>query len=492
MVFVSFLANAVVVVSITWLSGFFIAPEQRFLTVMFDSDFGVLFVSRILPFLIVMPIIAYRFAPCFAGDFREKVEASVSLQKRVLQLPITTAVIATAGWVIGIFAFGLIISFFRSGTPRSFVIDSLIFSWVLAAMALIVMYYLLEFMNRRLILPHVSAGFQIEALKGTFNLSMRMRLALHLVATVGLPLAILSRIIFFLNQLKPAESAYLPAKDFILLLAVIIITGLILTWLQSKFISAPLKAMQAATEQVQRGDYDAHVSVTSGDEIGALAVDINAMAKGLKEREAMRDMFGKLVDPSVRDYLLHNRSAITGETREVTILFCDLAGFTSYSEQESPEAVVAFLNGYFSVAQKVVTTNGGIINKFIGDAFMALFNAPVPLESHAASAVQAARDFRSHFERLRSGYGQGAPRFRIGIHTGEVIAGRIGSEDRQEYTVIGDAVNTASRIEALGKKVGENMLVSDATVAQLTEAGLRRVGSVRLRGKSTPTGIYAI
>ncbi len=492
MILVSFLANAVVVASITWLSGFFISPGERHLSKRFDTDMVVIFFSRVLPFLVVMPMIYYWFADCLKADFHDRVAKSVPLQKRVLQLPLLTAVTATGGWVIGIFSFSYIITYLRPGTPPGFVVDSTIFSWVLAAMALLIMYYLLEFINRRMILPHISANFHLDSLKGTFNLSMRMRLALHLLATVGLPLAILARIILFLDTMKPADSGYLPRGDFAALLAIIITIGVLLTWLQSKFISAPLKEMQAATGQVQRGDYDAHVSVTSGDEIGALAVDINAMAKGLKEREEMRDMFGKMVDPSVRDFLLQDAASLTGETREVTILFCDLAGFTAYSEQNRPENVVTFLNEYFSVAQKVVRANGGIINKFIGDAFMALFNAPVPLDAHRHAAVKTALDFRAAFDTLRASHADGSPGFRIGIHTGAVIAGRIGSDDRQEYTVIGDAVNVASRIESLGKKLGRDILVSDAAAAGLEQVGLTRVGSVRLRGKSSPTVIFAL
>lgn len=121
--------------------------------------------------------------------------------------------------------------------------------------------------------------------------------------------------------------------------------GGMLTWLQSRFISEPLREMQLATSKIQSGAFDASVSVTSGDEIGILAADINAMARGLGEREKMRELFGRIVDPSVRDYLLQEQS-IKGELKHVTVMFCDLAGFTSYSENHSPEAVVHFLNRY--------------------------------------------------------------------------------------------------------------------------------------------------
>ena len=355
-------------------------------------------------------------------------------------------------------------------------------------MALLICYYSLEFINRRMILPHISQHISPEALKGTFNLSIRVRLAIHLLATLGLPLIILARIIFFLDAHKPADFNYLATRDLVVMLILVSLTGIFLTWLQSKFISAPLREMQQATEKIQTGKFNTTVSVTSGDEIGTLAADINAMARGLSEREEMREMFGRIVDPSVRDYLLKN-AHLEGELREVTVLFCDLAGFTGFSEKKSPAAVVGFLNQYFALAQRTIAAHGGIINKFIGDAFMALFNAPVPLTEHAKAAVTAAEEFRKSYEALTGE----KPGIRIGIHSGEVLAGRIGSAERQEYTVIGDTVNIAARLEALGKKIGENLLFSEQTrVLMPAEKNSRKIGHIRLRGKSVATAIYAL
>ncbi len=489
MISTSFLSNAVVVASITWLSGFFIAPEQRYLSRIIDSDMLVLFASRILPFLVVMPVIYVIIAPGLRADFAAKIGESIWLQKRVIQLPIMVSLLASAGWVIGILAFTAIL-LTRPEIPRQFVWDSLIFTWVLAAMALLVCYYTLEFINRRLIMTRISDMIKPEALKGTFNLSIRMRLGIHLLATVGLPLIILARIIFFLDAHKPADFDYLQKRDLVILIIMIVSIGVVLTWLQSKFISAPLREMQSATEKIQTGQFATSVSVTSGDEIGTLAADINAMARGLAEREEMRETFGRMVDPSVRDYLMAG-SHLEGELRDITVMFCDLAGFTGFSEKTSPAEVVGFLNRYFELAQNVVSAHGGIINKFIGDAFMAIFNAPVPLEKHAEAAIAAAEEFREKYAALA----QEKPGIRLGLHSGEVLAGRIGSEQRQEYTVIGDTVNIAARIEALGKKVGENLLLSEST-ARLASEGLRnqprKIGKIMLRGKSSGTVIYAL
>ena len=492
---VSFSANAIVVASISWLTLFFIQPEQIPFSIMMDQNPYAVFFSRIFPFLIVLPIIFQQLIPCLQNNIFEKVKTDISLQKRILQMPFRISLLATTGWIIGTFSFSGIAIWGETSYPPGFIIDSTIFSWVLAALALVLMFYLLEYINRSWILPQISTGFSIEALKGSFNLSLRMRLVLHLIATVGIPISILSRIIFFLDAKKPADFNYLNTHDIVALICIIIIIGILFTMLQSKFITSPVREMQAATGSIQRGDFHARVHVTSGDEIGTLAVDINSMARGLQEREEMRETFGKIVDPSVRDYLLQSNHDLDGERKEISVLFCDLAGFTAFSEKHSAEQVVEFLNRYFTIAQNVVTLHKGVINKFIGDAFMAIFNDPLPLENHAEMAVQAALAFRKEFVGLVQAdlHDIEKPDFRIGIHTGTVIAGRIGSSDRQEYTVIGDTVNVASRIEALGKKVKQNLLISEDTHRLLKlEYKVSKVGSVRLRGKTDSTGIYSL
>ncbi|MCB1145703.1 MAG: adenylate/guanylate cyclase domain-containing protein, partial [Leptospiraceae bacterium] len=495
LVFLSFLANAVVVVSISWLSKFFIRPEHIQYSEMMDNNPWSMFFSRIFPFLIVMPIIFNQIIPCLQNNIFEVIKKDISLQKRILQIPFRVSIFATAGWIIGTFSFSGIAIWGGYNFPQSFIINSTLFSWVLAALALVFMFYVLEFLNRSWILPKISSDFSVDALKGSFNLSLHMRFVLHLIATVGIPISILSRIIFFLDEKKTADFHYLGSQDLVLLIIAIVILGIIFTWMQSRFITFPVKEMQAATGSIQKGDFQARVQVTSGDEIGTLAVDINSMARGLQEREEMRETFGKIVDPSVRDYLLQSNHDLDGERKEISVLFCDLAGFTAFSEKHSAEQVVEFLNRYFTIAQNVVTLHKGVINKFIGDAFMAIFNAPLPLENHAEMAVQAALAFRKEFGGLLQADLQDIekPDFRIGIHTGTVIAGRIGSSDRQEYTVIGDTVNVASRIEALGKKVKQNLLISEDTHRLLKlEYKVSKVGSVRLRGKTDSTGIYSL
>ncbi len=487
MIFASLISNGIVVASIPWLSLFFVAPEHRTMMVSLTNNFTFMFLAQILPFLVVIPLIAKDFMPGLHKEFVSRISSSVDLQRLALQLPIRTTFLAVIGWIVGTFtSTGYFV--FLERMPIDFMLNQVFFVWVLAGIALFLSFYSLEYINRRFVLPNIGFAFGPDAMRGVFNLNLRFRLVIHLIATVVLPTAILARIIFFLEAHKSETFDYLSSSDFIILLVAIVSIAITLTWLQSKFISAPLREMQLATGKIQSGSFDASVTVTSGDEIGTLAADINAMARGLGEREKMREMFGRIVDPSVRDYLLQEQ-AIKGELREVTVMFCDLAGFTTFAEKHSPEEVVFFLNSYFALAHKIVTAHGGIINKFIGDAFMALFNAPFPLAEHAKKAIDAGIDFRRAYNKLD---GKNKPGIRIGIHTGEVLAGRIGSEERQEYTVIGDAVNVASRIEALGKKVGENLLVSSATVSLAGNLEFRKIGNITLRGKTNKTLVYAI
>ncbi len=489
MIIASLISNGIVVASIPWLSLFFVAPEHRIMMVYLTNKVTFMFLAQILPFLVVTPLIAKDFLPGFHSDFVRRISESVEMQRNALQLPIRTTFWAVLGWVVGTFtSSGYFI--FLEKMPVDFMLNQILFVWILAGIALFLSFYSLEFINRRFVLSKLGFTFGSEAMQGVFNLNLRLRLVIHLIATVILPTAILARIISFLEAHKSATFDYLSKFDFIVLLFAIIFIGGMLTWLQSRFISEPLREMQLATSKIQSGAFDASVSVTSGDEIGILAADINAMARGLGEREKMRELFGRIVDPSVRDYLLQEQS-IKGELKHVTVMFCDLAGFTSYSENHSPEAVVHFLNRYFALANNIVTSNGGIINKFIGDAFMAIFNAPIPLLDHASKAIDAGIAFRTAYQKLKID-GKNKPGIRIGIHTGEVLAGRIGSEERQEYTVIGDAVNVASRVEALGKKVGENLLVTAATVSLAGDYQFRKIGNITLRGKTNRTLVFAI
>lgn len=224
------------------------------------------------------------------------------------------------------------------------------------------------------------------------------------------------------------------------------------------------------------------------------------MADSLAEKEFMRDTFGKIVDPEVRDYLMKENflqgGALGGETRKVSVLFCDIRSFTAMSEKMEAAEVVSLLNRYFTALGKCIAAHHGIINKYIGDAIMAIFGAPVQSENSARDAFEAALDMRKALTELNKAFeAEGLPvlRFGIGIHTGPVFAGTIGAENRMEYTVIGDTVNTASRLESLCKTYETDLLVSGASAEEIAAAGnvqLDFVADAQIRGKEEPMKIF--
>ena len=218
--------------------------------------------------------------------------------------------------------------------------------------------------------------------------------------------------------------------------------------------------------------------------------------KKTKEIVEINDIFGKNVSPQIRDYLLKGNISLGGEKREATVMFCDIRGFTTLSENMAGEKVVQLLNTYFTGLEKCITANNGVINKYIGDAVMALFGVPIPSGTHQKDAYQAALAMRKELVELNKEFKKkGLPelRFGIGLHSGTLLAGNIGAASRMEYTVIGDTVNTASRIEGLCKTYKSDLLISSSTADALTKSGiqLKFVADAAIRGRSEKVELYS-
>lgn len=213
----------------------------------------------------------------------------------------------------------------------------------------------------------------------------------------------------------------------------------------------------------------------------------------LKRREDL----SRLVPPKVVDEILAGREdGLRPARREVTVLFADIRGFTTYSESRPPEEVLRFLDDYFGRMTQVVQGHDGSVNKFLGDGLLALWGAPVAQADHPARAVRAALDMQRVMTELaaaRAAAGEVPLRIGVGVHTGEVAVGMLGSAGQSEYSVIGDAVNLASRIEGLTKTLGAGLLVSEATWSRLGGAFAgERLGEVAVAGRRAPVVLYAL
>lgn len=325
-------------------------------------------------------------------------------------------------------------------------------------------FFPLEALNRKFVLPHFYPDGGISSVaqrSGTNQLFMVFYLVLSacpiLIASTTFMLSKRFRVIPEDNSLFYFYISMIPV-------------GFWITFMFSRFYSVPLKELSDEAGKISEGDYDSRAVICSNDEMGILGDTFNSMAVSLKEKEAMRDAFGKAVAPQVRDYLMDKNGSLGGEIREVTIMFCDIRGFTSLSENMSADKIVTMLNEYFTAMEKCIARHNGVINKYIGDAVMAIFGAPVADENQASDAFLAALEMRAVLIELNESFEkEGLPHlaFGIGIHTGNVLAGNIGAARRMEYTVIGDAVNTASRIEGLCKEYKKDLLISESAAAKI-------------------------
>lgn len=288
------------------------------------------------------------------------------------------------------------------------------------------------------------------------------------------------------RSLDEALAPYLNLRRF---LVIVFGLGLVLSLIGGSLLAAgvtrPVAALADAARRVARGRYDEPVDVDQADELGLLAESFNGMMKGLSERDRVRDLLGKVVSPEVAEELLSRGIELGGEERRVSVLFTDLRDFTAISEQKSPQELVDFLNGYLTQASNLVEQHGGVVDKYIGDAVMAVFGAPIGKPDDAPRAVHSALEIAAALAKSGQGLSVG-----VGVNTDVVVAGNMGSRTRMNYTVIGDGVNLASRLEGLTKRYGVGVIVSDSTREACPEIVFRELDVVRVKGKHRPVRIF--
>jgi adenylate cyclase len=276
--------------------------------------------------------------------------------------------------------------------------------------------------------------------------------------------------------------------DVLVALAVAFTISFELTLLLAKSILRPVDDLLEATNRVKRGDLDARVPLTSGDEIGTLAGSFNEMMQGLSEREALREAFGSYVDPDVAERVLDEGELLEGQEREVTVMFVDIRDFTAFADRSSARETVAFLSDFFDSIVPIIRKHGGNANKFLGDGVLAVFGAPERLPDHADRALAAACETVDEVERRFDGI-----RIGIGLNSGPVVVGSVGGGGRLEFTVIGDPVNVAARVESASRETGDVVLLTEATRCLLEgeHPDLEPRGEVPLKGKAQPVQVYS-
>jgi adenylate cyclase len=344
-------------------------------------------------------------------------------------------------------------------------------------------FFALEFILRP-VLAEVSCALPDGAQLGRAGVSLKYKLLLALPA-----ITIISGVTVVGFAAPSTAGLHQLGLGVLITIGVAFTISLGLSLMLSRSVLGPIYDLQQGTARVARGDFSVRVPVYATDETGALAGSFNEMVAGLQERERLREAFGAFVDPGVAERVLEQGTMLPGEEVDVTVLFLDIRSFTAFAERRGARDAVARLNAFYELIVPVLMRHGGHANKFIGDGVLGVFNAPERVADHADAAVAAALEICAA---IRERYGD-ALRVGIGINSGTVVAGTVGGGGRVEFTVIGDAVNTAARVERATRTTGDDILLTEATRALLRadHGGFEERGETELRGKAERVLLHA-
>lgn len=418
-------------------------------------------------------------------------------KKFLVNMPFVYSVVGVSGWITGFLINLVFILYFKFQTEYSVfsLILGFIFTYVFSMIFTFMgTFFVLETINRKYVLPRFLPEGHISEIKGVINPSITLIYILLYITICLFPCFIFS------SNLFNSSDFVLSGQNLktIILIGIVIALDFLLTIVVSRYYSKPILRLKDCAQNIANGNYNIRTEIITGDELGVLSDTFNDMAVSLKEKELMYDTFGKVVTPEIRNWLLQGNTNLGGEIVCATVLFCDIRGFTTLSEQINPTQVVSLLNKFFSSMEQCIVKHNGIINKYIGDAIMAIFGVPLQNENQALDAYKCCLEMRQTLTNLNKELeAENLPqiKFGIGLHTGNVLAGNIGSNSRMEYTVIGDTVNVASRIESLCKEYNWDLLLSETTVEGIVTCGgslpkLESMGETQIRGRKTTISIY--
>lgn len=454
--------------------------------------------------------------PLYRYNFSKKPQDLKVIERRIIHLPV---VILALGWVIALHHYFVKAAAYAAqyGPPTGkvtavFIVSALLF-------VAFVSYLNLEltglYIRRRIARPFFLATNPYGLKQGfAINLTLRYALMIFSLAMVPLLLSLYMPVLTNMEvfaQLKGAagpDRIWAVGYDLIrTLIPIVIVSALTLIIVVFQVISvilyrynvhAPAGALVERMKAVAAGDFSCKTSVLYADELGQLKGHFNMMLDGLVEREHIKDTFGRYVSLEIAEKIMKSGKVnLAGEEIQATVLFSDIRDFTPLSEKLPPAELIRFLNEYFTYITRPITENRGVINKFMGDAVMAIFSPVFGVEDHQEAALRAALGMR---EALKAFNAQGRhPEvfFGVGVHSGGLVAGNVGTADRLEYTVLGDTVNVASRIESQTKTAATQILVSDAVVRGVDKTRFRgfsflECAPVLMKGKSKPMVLYKV
>ncbi|MBN1657618.1 MAG: adenylate/guanylate cyclase domain-containing protein [Anaerolineae bacterium] len=449
----------------------------------------------------------YRRVGACAATGKEIEPPSPRVRQLALNLPIISAGMSAAMWLLAGLFFGATSAISSAGSGSGLSIEWRTFFEVFlggGVLSGLVTTALIYFAAERVWRSEIPLFFQDASVFDTpaFRLTVRRRL-LILLALSTIPLLLLAVVGYGHAQrivAAPDPAALLrPLLNiqlYIVGIGVLMAVALALTLGAS--LADAIEALQRRMALVKNGALEGRLPVTSNDELGALAEGFNAMVDGLAREEVIRRLFGHYVTPQVAEHAIeHGADLQSGEYCQATVLFTDIREFTTLTERMGPGALLGLLNRYFQTISAVVVEHGGLVTRLGGDSLLAVFGTPLnPAPDHAQRAVQAAWGLLpalAAFNQRQVRDGEPTVRVGVGVATGPVLAGNVGSQDRLEYTVLGNAINLASRLEGMTKELAAKILIDEETAQAVRAwAPLREIGEIQVRGRAEPVRVYAL
>lgn len=472
-------------------------------------------VATSLIFMIITPVVRRLFRPLYGVIDGETsmddldVASAEQMKRRTLNMVPLTAGFNLLAWLLAGFLFGFLQpAIFQSLFDISgiSIIDCLRafmgITFIGGSITTLFVYFFCERIWRTKLVQFLPTG-ELSQVKGTFRLSVKIRLLIVFLMISLVPLTLLGVGSYIkASALLSADSAMgRPIISSLLKMIIFFVTvggaaSVGLSVIVSQSVFKPLREMELAMKKVAQGNFDAHIHVVSNDEIGAVGEGFNRMIQGLKESESIKESFGKYVSKEIRDEILRGKVPLDGEMKRVTLLFSDLRNFTPFVESTHPKHVITIMNQYFSEMTEAIKENRGLVLQYVGDEIEAVFGAPVSYEDHPDMAVQAALEMRRRLILLNQNFekqGFKPLHHGIGIHTGAALAGNIGSKERVSYALVGDTVNLASRIEGLTKEFSCDIILSQTAHDLLASSfPMERLPAIKVKGKKDEVTVYKL
>ncbi|MFI6367029.1 adenylate/guanylate cyclase domain-containing protein [Nocardia sp. NPDC050630] len=464
------LGGLAVIVTELWLSGFFgrIGDDWR-------RIIGLASIYPVVGFLAGVGL-AVRDRTVYFGWLDDGRKPTAEEARRLLRLPIAITTRALAIWLPGVIVAASMLS--HLSAHNSAAVTTALFT--LGALQSAGFTFLIV---DRLIRPTIPVVSRVLGPTAHWSSSVLMRVVMTWAVAGAMPLLMLITVLA-----DPASGAPDRVRAAIYLSIVGIGSGALATTILARSVATPMRTLRRALDRITRGEFDVRVPVGSTSEIGRLENSVNELAVNLRERERMRDVFGRHVGAEVAERALAGASVdLTGDVREVSALFVDVTGSVELSSGLTPHDFVAKLNRLLAIVVAATEENNGLVNKFEGDAALCIFGAPIALRDNATPALRAARRIRDEVTAT------GELDIGIGVARGRVFAGDIGSDTRLEYTVIGDAVNEAARLTTEAKEVPRRILVSGAVTEAAAEHERAKwvlYDNISLRGMPEPTACW--